>query len=325
MQIHEIRAIFGEILRGYSIIYIDDQTLFVKHLNQLTYADIDSHYTRFLEDAKKRGIPTEKERYDILIKTGQWTEEKDREIRDITSMIEGMEATKKKMFLEAQLDDINRNIRRERANLITKRGKKDSLLGVIAEGVAARKINHLHLFNSLFSDKNCQIPFLAQEDFENLSDKEYSQIERSVNDKLDLFRVSHVKHVALSPIVQNLYGLCSERPYDFFAKPIVELTVYQEDLVRWCRHFHFIFQQHDNIPAEVRDDPDALYEWHISGQNLKEMAQKDGRATNIVGISKKDREKLGIHDSNDKLSILINAAKNKGGASFEDAMKIDKK
>ena len=69
-------------------------------------------------------------------------------------------------------------------------------------------------------------------------------------------------------------------------------------------------------------DPDLLIDWHNSSQAVKEQIDKGKKPEDLVGLTSKDRENLGIKSNNihDK---LIQAAQKKGlPLTAEDIMKL---
>ena len=121
----DLKIIFSEIIKGYSKKNIPKiGILFYKHINNQDSADIDIYNQQFIEKAKSMGLPTQKEQEEYLVNEGLWEEKKDRRIIEIEKFITNLKATKSKLFLKAQIDQINQEIDKNDAELKALKMKK---------------------------------------------------------------------------------------------------------------------------------------------------------------------------------------------------------
>ena len=92
----------------------------------------------------------------------------------------------------------------------------------------------------------------------------------------------------------------------------------------YTRIFKNIFEQYDDIPERIMDDPSALLDFANSASAREEMKKKfdgDNAASTIMGATKEDMEELGITPSEG--NSLAAAAKKKGGSlDMKDLMDL---
>ena len=89
-SLSKYRKIFRDIVRGYSIVDIDNQSFYIKHLTVHDQVDLEDIEEQFYQKAKKRGIPTEKQSLKELIKDGMWKEEDESFIEKQQSYLENL-------------------------------------------------------------------------------------------------------------------------------------------------------------------------------------------------------------------------------------------
>ena len=77
--------------------------------------DIKNHY--FYKKAISQGLPKKQDQIEYLIKENLWSKEKDKEIERIRDYIAGMQKTKSKLILQAQIDQIKKEIIDNQNNL----------------------------------------------------------------------------------------------------------------------------------------------------------------------------------------------------------------
>lgn len=316
MDIREQRTLFSEILKGYSYIFFDNQKLVVKHPNYNLIAETDSLYKGFYEQAIKNKIPAEKEKLETLKKNGQWDEKYEKALLESIEMIRGLETTKKTLFLESQIEEFNKQIRKEEANYKSILLRKMKLLGLTAEAYTHNKINGEYLFQSVYLNEQ---PFFTRKKFENLDEEEYRELEEKYNEVKNRFNVRNVQILALSHFIQNLFYLSNDSIWDFYGKPVVDLTIYQEELLKYCRYFKNILSQQE-IPDEMRSDPEKVIESYVTGKNLQEIVEKskDAKNLSIPGAKSKDLKKVGIENS--RIGDLVGKIKKDGksGVNLKD-------
>lgn len=328
-----LKIVFSEIIKGYSKKNIKDiGTLFFKHINNEDSADIDIYHQQFIDKARNMGLPTEEEQKEYLIKEDLWEEKKDKRITELEKFIANLKTTKSKLFLKAQIDQINNEIDKNDAELKALRYERKDLIGYTVEDYTAKKINEYYMFVSLFKDEDLKERFFKQEDYEELDNKDIMALIKSYNDINSKFNEINFKKISLASYFCNIFYLCKDDPFIFYGKPLVELSFYQIELFSYGRYFKNILSNAKTKPPEyLMKDPEGLIEWFEGSKNVDEVlnknskiTQKDNVATSIVGATNTDLKRLGLKEDNKDQGIdLAKEASKKGGKlDMQDLIKL---
>lgn len=323
-----LKVTFSEVLRGFSasvLPYFGE--IRIKHFNNFDSAELDVKNKDFYDNAVSKGLPTRKDRIDYLLKENIWTDEKNKEILNTRTAIEGIKKTKSKVFLQAHLDQANVELQKQKLNLIKLEVEKEELIGFTAEAYASRRINEHYMFNAILG-KNGEKLFSRQE-FEELEEEKMTELIGAYNKNTNKFNSKALKLVSVSGFYSNLFHLCSDNAYIFYGKPLVELTFYQIELFGYGKYHKTLIENAEHKPPEeIAQNPQKLVEWFESGKNIKEVldksenAGKEGTATSLVGASKQDLKRLGLDNPNETINLAKKAAEKGGRLSMDDLMKL---
>ena len=321
---------FIDILKGYSLSYYRDNKLYFKHNTSFDSGDIDHLKQEFLEKAKKNGLPTEDQKEEYLIAENLWSKENNEKIKRLKSDISTLRQTKSKLFKSDDINELNRQIDVKRLELITLAAERKDLLGFTVEDYANKKINEYYMFNSLFRDKDLKDRYFSEQEFDELENKEISEVLEIYNNINKNFIENNLKKIALSSYYLSLFNLCDENAYNLYGKPIVYLTFYQMEVFGYARYFKNALSEAKHKPSdEYYEDPDKLIEWLESSKNVEEVLNKNENnqkktegaiATSIVGAKKEDLAKIGKDENG--ISLHKEAQKKGGTLSMEDLMKM---
>jgi len=327
---NKLRLLFIDILKGYSLSYYRDNKLYFKHNTSFDSGDIDHLKQEFLEKAKKNGLPTEDQKEEYLIAENLWSKENNEKIKRLKSDISTLRQTKSKLFKSDDINELNRQIDVKRLELITLAAERKDLLGFTVEDYANKKINEYYMFNSLFRDKDLKDRYFSEQEFDELENKEISEVLEIYNNINKNFIENNLKKIALSSYYLSLFNLCDENAYNLYGKPIVYLTFYQMEVFGYARYFKNALSEAKHKPSdEYYEDPDKLIEWLESSKNVEEVLNKNENnqkktegaiATSIVGAKKEDLAKIGKDENG--ISLHKEALKKGGTLSMEDLMKM---
>jgi hypothetical protein len=327
---NKLRLLFIDILKGYSLSYYRDNKLYFKHNTSFDSGDIDHLKQEFLEKAKKNGLPTEDQKEEYLIAENLWSKENNEKIKRLKSDISTLRQTKSKLFKSDDINELNRQIDVKRLELITLAAERKDLLGFTVEDYANKKINEYYMFNSLFRDKDLKDRYFSEQEFDELENKEISEVLEIYNNINKNFIENNLKKIALSSYYLSLFNLCDENAYNLYGKPIVYLTFYQMEVFGYARYFKNALSEAKHKPSdEYYEDPDKLIEWLESSKNVEEVLNKNENnqkktegaiATSIVGAKKEDLAKIGKDENG--ISLHKEAQKKGGTLSMEDLMKM---
>ena len=327
---NKLRILFVDILKGYTIAYYKNNKLYFKHNTSIDSGDIDHLKEEFVQKAKKNGLPTEDQKEEYVIKEKLWSVEKNEEIKKIKSYISNLKQTKSKLFKNDDIANINKQINEENIKLFALVSERKELLGFTVEDYANKKINEYFMFNSLFKDKDLKYKFFSEEEFDELENKDLSEILEIYNNINKNYIDKNLKKIALSSYYLSLFNLSDDNPYYMYGKPVVYLTFYQMEIFGYARYFkNALSQAKHSPPDEYYEDPDKLIEWLDGSKNAEEVLNKNENnqkktegaiATSIVGANKEDLAKIGKDENS--ISLHKEAEKKGGTLSMDDLMKM---
>lgn len=327
---NKLRLLFIDILKGYSLSYYKSNKLYFKHNTSFDSGEIDHLKQEFIEKAKRNGLPTEDQKEEYLISESIWSKESNEKIKKLKSDISTLRQTKSKLFKSDDINEFNRQIDQKKLELMTLTVERKDLLGFTVEDYANKKINEYYMFNSLFKDKNLKDRYFSEQEFDELENKDISEILNIYNDINKNFVETNLKKIALSSYYLSLFNLCDENAYNLYGKPIIYLTFYQMEVFGYARYFKNALSEAKHKPSdEYYEDPDKLIEWLESSKNVEEVLSKNENnqkktegaiATSIVGAKKEDLAKIGKDENG--ISLHKEAQKKGGTLSMEDLMKM---
>ena len=328
---NKLRILFADILRGYTISYFKESKLYLKHTTSIDAGDIDHIKQGFIQKATKNGLPTDNQKEEYLINEKLWSKEQNEEIKKIKLYVSNLKQTKSKLFRNEDIVNLNNQIDEENTKLFNLISERKELLGYTVEDYANKKVNEYYMYNGLYKDKDLESRFFSESDFDELENKDLSDVLKIYNDINKNYTDKNLKKIALSSYYLSLFNLCEESAYHLYGKPIVNLTFYQMEVFGYARYFRNAISEAKHRPAdELYEDPEKLIDWLESSKNAEELLSKSGNkenkkgegaiATSIVGAKKEDLEKIG---ANQKGVGLHDEALKKGGSlSMEDLMKL---
>ena len=328
MERENLKVVFSEILRGYTLVSLPEfGNIKIKHFNNFDSAELDIKNRYFYEKAVSQGLPTRKQRIDHLLEENIWTEEKNKEILNLKSLIAGLKNSKSKVFLQAHIDQINNDLKENQGKLSTLSLKKEELIGFSAEAYASRRINEHYMHRALLKENGEKL--FTQEEFEELEEGRLVDLIGVYNKSTKKFDSNSLKKLSLSGFFTNLFYLCENNAYSFFGKPLVQLTFYQIELFGYGRYYKSLIENSDSKPPdEISGDPEKMVEWFESSKSAKETLEKsksagqEGGAQSLVGATKQDLKRLGLDNPNETINLAKKAAEKGGSLNMEDMMKL---
>tara|TARA_B100000131_G_scaffold312660_1_gene347029 strand:+ start:1077 stop:2069 length:993 start_codon:yes stop_codon:yes gene_type:complete len=326
MQREYLKLIFSEIIEGYSFV---PSKLFgdlkIKHINNFDAAktDIKNHY--YFEKAVSQGLEKREDKIDYLIKEKLWDPEKDKQAKRLEDMLKGMRKTKSKLFLQTQIDAINKDIEKNEIELNTILAEKETIVGFTAEEYAQRRINEYYMYISILDENGNRL--FKEDEFQELDEEQVAEIMTVYSKNNEKFKAEVLKKIALADFFTNIFYLCDDNVFNFYGKPVINLTFYQIEIYSYGRYFKSLIQNsEDKIPDHIVEDPDKLIEWAQSSKNVKEVLEKssgeEAGASSIMGATKEDLAKAGVNQDQDVIDLSKKAEEQGGRLSMDDLMKL---
>jgi|TARA_Y100000817_G_scaffold36582_1_gene25224 hypothetical protein len=326
MQREYLKLIFSEIIEGYSFV---PSKLFgdlkIKHINNFDAAktDIKNHY--YFEKAVSQGLEKREDKIDYLIKEKLWDPEKDKQAKRLEDMLKGMRKTKSKLILQTQIDAINKDIEENELQLSAILAEKETIIGFTAEEYAQRRINEYYMYISILDENGNRL--FKEDEFQELDEEQVAEIMTVYSKNNEKFKAEVLKKIALADFFTNIFYLCDDNVFNFYGKPVINLTFYQIEIYSYGRYFKSLIQNsEDKIPDHIVEDPDKLIEWAQSSKNVKEVLEKnsgeEAGASSIMGATKEDLAKAGVNQDQDVIDLSKKAEEQGGRLSMDDLMKL---
>lgn len=304
VELTALRRIYGEICRGYSETTWRGNPVYVAHLTTFGQTDIDAAQELAYEEAVARGVKTEKERLHWLEVNKIWTAKDETSLTHERVYVENLEKTYSKLTMKVQRDTVMKQLvegRDKLSHLITRRY---CAIGVTAERVAEQKVQYEYIRLSFYSDPDLENRIFANHDLRALSDEDSDDLLISYVDISDRFTHDNIRRIAVQHFFSNQFSLCGKAVHTFFDIPIVDLTIYQTNLLLWGRHYQSVFENH-KVPPDIAGDPAKIDDYMNRSANAKAMMAKanaqEGGRVGIVGASAEDFQVLGTEDGTSKM------------------------
>ena len=318
------RRVFRDIVRGYSSSTLNDRLIYIKHLTPHDQVELEEIEEKYYNMALRKGVPNEEDMLVYLADEGQWTEEDEKFIEDKEFFIKSLEKGRTKMVLKQQMGAQNKIIEEETKLLQEKRDQKVSLIGNTCEKYAKDRINDFYMIKSFFKDPKLKKPLFSEDQFDEIEGKELNDVVVSYNNIFLNFSEENIQHTILDDFYSPYLSFC-EDSVQFYGKPFCELTYNQIRLIVYSRIFKNIFDQNENIPDKIKEDPKKLLDYgSISSEEREKMRSKisGGDGGTLVGATKEDYEYLGVEQPVGTIDLNEEARKKGGQLNMEDLMKL---
>jgi len=305
-------SLIGEIFDGYSVSTFEGRDVFVKHINIRDQKYIHSYYEKYKNIALSKGIDSQEEREAYIKKEDLWEESDDMKISTLTEEVKNLKKTKESVFLPSQKQSFQKTIEEKCVELYDLNHKKAEIVGLTAEGYASKRSNDEMLRFCIFKDSDLSENLHTEEQFSDLEVRDVILLNKIMTDVSGKMSEDNIKHAVLRPFFGMYISNC-ENISDFYGKPVIELSAYQMKVAMYARVFHSIFQYTEDIPDNIKEDPDKLMAYSESQRNKdsnKGGLRDDADASAVFGATKEDMDTV----AKDSKSIsLSEAAKEAGG------------
>jgi hypothetical protein len=301
-------SLIGEIFDGYSVSAFEGRDVFVKHINIRDQKYIHSYYEKYKNIALSKGIDSQEEREAYIKRENLWEESDDRKIISLTEEIKNLKKTKESVFLPSQQKSFEKTIEEKSIELYDLNKNKAEIVGLTAEGYGSKRSNDEMLRFCIFKDPDFTENLHTEDEFAELEPRQIILLNAIMTDTSNKMSEDNIKHAVLRPFFSMYISSC-ENPSDFYGKPIVNLSAYQMKVAMYSRVFHSIFQYTEDIPDNIRQDPDKLLAYSESQRNKdsnKGGIRDDADASAVFGATKEDMKEV---------------AKDSDSVSLSDAMK----
>lgn len=318
------RRAFRDIVRGFSSVDYNGSLVYIKHLSPHDQVELEELTEFYRDQAESRGLPTNAEMLELLKEQGDWTDADEKEITKTQSFIEILRTTKSKLVLRSAMDNQDKVILREEEKLKTKEAEKTGLLGRTCEVYADDRTHDFYILKSFFKNEAIDSPLWSQQEYDELTKNEIAQLVHVYNDSFTSFTEESIQYLVLTDFYQPYLGF-SDDSMQFYGLPFCKLTYNQIRMIVYTRIFKSIFENNQNIPERIKNDPKALLDYgSVSDEEKDKMRGKftEGDGSTLVGAKPEDYEYLGLRKPDSGVSLHEEAKKKGGSLSMQDLMKL---
>ena len=318
-------SLIGEAFDGYTESTLDGEPVYVRHLNIRDQRYLQKYHDKYKNIALSKGVESKEDREKRVIKDGIWTHEEDQKIASLEFEIENLKKTIKSVSLPSQQDKIRKTLQERRSEVADLLTKKQEVIGKTADDYAISRSNDEMLRFCLFKDCDLAKRLYTEDEFAELETWQIAKINDLQNSMSQRLSETSLQEAVLRPFFSIYLSLC-ENPSEFYGKPVVDLSVYQLKTVLFGRMFFNIFQQTENIPDNIRDNPEKLMAFAETQRNKDSHAgagglRDDASASAVFGATKEDMQALNLKGGAN-VSLRDEAAKHGGKLNMQQMMRL---
>ena len=313
---------FNEIIKGYSKKKFKGSSIFIKHLGVSEKAFFDFRYQEYCEYALSLGILSEEDAFKKACEEGFWSQKEEDEISDLKKYIDRLILTKKNFIRKLEIEAISEQIDEERRKLAKKISERKDIFGKTAEEYASNRSNDYVIYESLFKDENLKERVFSESEFEEMTYEDLVEYILFFNEYMNEFKEYNLQKISLLDFFHPYY-LVLDQPMQFWGKPMVQLTDFQVRLTIYGKIFKNIFETTENIPDEIRQNPDKLFEYTDRSKAKKNFEGKQknkdkasGEA--VFGATKEEMEEMKTAGA----KSINEAMKGKKTMTMQELMKL---
>ena len=310
------KKLYSEILLGYSSVVLKDRAFYLKHIDSLDSLDQSRAYAINFEYAKAKGLEQEEEKLDFIIANDIWEKEKENEIASLKDQLERLQATQKKLFVQAQRSQNQKKIDKLTSEFALLNSERLEALGETCETFANKKSQEAMIRSLFFKDEGLQEKLYTKEEFDDLDYGEISTLFVLMGKVLSGFTEKNIRILSLCPLFLNSFFLCPDNAYNFYGKAVSLLSNNQTSLYSNGITVKDYASKGHPLPDNVLDDPEKALSWFsfdpdaknkisdkdggtIVGATIEEMKRADPNAKSIGQMAKdkfKDKKELNMQD-----------------------------
>ena len=304
-------SLVGEAFDGYTEALLDDKPAYIKHVSIKDQRYLHKYYEKYKNLALSKGLESEEDRMPYLIKEGIWSAEEDSKIASLKFEIQNLKRTKPQLPLPSQREAMGDTISERNADLMKLLSDKKEIMGKTAEDYATSRSGDEILRSLLFKDHNLTQHLYTEEEFGELETWELAKINLIQTNISERFDDIKIQKAVLRPFFSMYLSLC-ENVGAFYSKPVTSLSIYQLRVVLFGRMFFNIFQYTDDIPDDIKEDPEKLISFSEMQKDKgnKSGIRDDADGSMIFGATKGDMKSL---DADTNAPSLSEEAKKHGG------------
>jgi len=273
--------VLKEIKQGYSSV----SSFFMRHQSiddECIYEEMKEKYYAL---AIKRGVKSEKEQIGVAIKRGSWSEEQERKLNAEKIFLRNMQDNYDKQaegLKKLLAEDINKSY--EKVCFLQR--ERNKLCSETAEHFSDKITSEKFLLSLFYKSSKLDEPLFSKDDMDYMEEADVKKYKDLFYESVDKFRILELKSLACSSYFQNLYST-AKGPIEFFGKPTMDLTNYQQTLLMYAEYFKSIISNlAGKVKAENLSDYEYLEEWVKSDEKTREAIENSSNRGSSGGLNK---------------------------------------
>jgi len=323
-ELQFLKKTYRDIICGYTLIKTKNENIFFKHLTELEYFESNAVYINEYTKAVNQGLLNEEDKLEILYEKDLWAKEKNTKILDLKEELISLRTTKSKLIIKSQIASIDNQIENTLKELSILEKDKEEALGLTAETVAFRKSNEYILYISMKKNENNDSLFASLDEFEDINIEKLTEYFYLYKEYADIFSIKNLKKISISPFFMNSFLLSEDNIFNFYGKPIIDLTQHQIDVYSLARGYKNSLIKINKSPPSNFKDFDELLNWYETGFILKSNDKnKDFYGKTYFGASQEELNTL-KQSGTETIDLHKEAAKINDGKdlNFEQILKL---
>lgn len=316
-------SLAGEIFDGYTEFEFNGRSLYLKHLTIKDQRNLHLYYEKYKNRAIERGVGSEEEILKKIKEDGLWGDNDDLIIDNLKIETQNLRKTKEGLFLESQKKSLQKEISAKESEYHSLIYKRKELIGKTAEDYATNMSSTEMIRIFVFDSPELENNAFSEDDFDEISDGDIIKLRKVQSDLSELINEQNIQKVVLRPFF-NLYLSFCDNARDFFGKPLIYLSVYQLKMVLFGKIFQSIFQYVEDIPDNIKEDPEKLLAYadgkRNGGQAKDKFIKEDAAGSTVFGATQEDIKDLS--QDNGGVSLSKELEKAGGQLTMEQMIKL---
>lgn len=305
-----LRSALSDILRGFSVFEMGSQKVYIKHLGLKDSVDFEEIYEKYYNMLERKGVESEKEILDRFTKQDLWSEEKEKELKDLGEELDAARQTLDKTFVKEQVKEVKKYVEETEKKYALAFNIKWSFIKHSREVLTNKKVNEYYIIKSLFRDSEFKENFVSEEQQDD-ADFDLKPLISKYQINIKKYDVEIIKKISIRPFFRDFWDLSDQNhAYHYFGKPISGLTYNQVALSNYAVMFGNIFKSYPEIKS---DDPNKIIQLakQRSEAEKRRANSKNNSNPTYLGMSSDEYESMGIQRPA-RESLFEKAAKNGG-------------
>lgn len=280
----DCRDAYRDVLRGFT--HVEEKGFYIKHFKEIDLGFIENIFKKCSKFAKSQGLSSKKEKLKFLKESSYWSDEEENAFVSSSLAVKDGYDFMRKMKDPGQKEKFRTSALKEAETKLEEIQKERyQLLEPTVESYCEREINEHYVYHALYKDEALKTPFFTQEEFDDFSFVELSDVIKAYNHEISKFNEENIRAISVNYFFLNTFFMCDDDPVKFYGKNVLDLTLYQLNLFsrgKFCK----------SVLVEGREPPEQYFEEGYEN-GLAELVNWYENANNSVISERKAKSRPG--------------------------------